>query len=112
VRVRDLAALGTILDAAVTDGANTLNALTFGLADPAPATDAARTEAVADARARAELLAAAAGVSLGPVLAITEGGTGADPAPMFREASMSPVPVMGGEMGISAYVSMTFAIAE
>jgi hypothetical protein len=112
VRVRDLGALGTILDAAITDGANTLNGVTFGLADPAPATDAARTAAVADARARAEQLAAAAGVSLGPVLVISEGGTGEGPAPMFREASMSPVPVMGGEMGVSAQVFMTFAIAD
>ena len=37
VRVRALDSLGSVLDAAVADGANTLNGLTFGLADPAAA---------------------------------------------------------------------------
>jgi uncharacterized protein YggE len=34
VRVRDLAILGAVLDAAITDGANTLNGISFGQADP------------------------------------------------------------------------------
>jgi len=42
VTVRDLAQLGPILDAAMADGANTLNGLTFGLSNPRPALDAAR----------------------------------------------------------------------
>jgi hypothetical protein len=113
VRVRDLATTGAVLDAAVTDGANTLNGLTFGLADPEPAYAAARKEAVADARAKAELLAAAAGVTLGPVLSIADGGAMTDPAPMYREAvSAAPVPVVGGELGLIATVSVTFGIAD
>ena len=59
VRVRDLDKLGAVLDAVVTDGANTLNGISFGLADPDPVLDQARTEAVADARGRAELLVGA-----------------------------------------------------
>ncbi|MCX8509917.1 MAG: SIMPL domain-containing protein, partial [Rhodobacteraceae bacterium] len=39
VRVRVLDQVGAILDAAVSDGANTLNGISFGLADPAPSTD-------------------------------------------------------------------------
>jgi uncharacterized protein YggE len=97
----------------VTDGANTLNGLTFGLANPEPAYNEARTEAVADARAKAELLAAAAGVTLGDVLSIADQGAMTDPAPMYREAaSAAPVPVVGGELGLIANVSITFAIAD
>jgi uncharacterized protein len=113
VRVRALDTTGTVLDAAVTDGANTLNGLTFGLADPEPAYNEARKEAVADARAKAELLATAAGVKLGPVLSIADQGAMTDPAPMYREAvSAAPVPVVGGELGLIANVSVTYAIAD
>jgi hypothetical protein len=113
VRVRKLETTGAVLDAAVTDGANTLNGLTFGLADPEPAYNEARKEAVADARAKAELLAAAAGVTLGPILAMSDGGAMTDPAPMHREAVASaPVPVVGGELGLIANVSVTYAIAD
>lgn len=111
VRVRGLDALGAVIDAAVADGANTLNGLTFGLADPEPALDTARASAVAEARRKAELLAQAAGVTLGPVRAISEGGEGAGPAPMFR-AEAASVPVAGGEIGLSASVTITYEIVR
>jgi uncharacterized protein len=113
VRVRALDTLGKVLDAAVTDGANTLNGLTFGLADPAPVLNEARKEAVADARAKAELLAAAAGVKLGRVVSISEAAVGAEPMPMFRaDASAGKVPVQGGELGLSANVTIFYEIVE
>jgi uncharacterized protein YggE len=113
IRVRKLETTGTVLDAAVTDGANTLNGLMFGLANPEPAYNEARKEAVADARAKAELLAEAAGVKLGDVLSIADQGAMTDPAPMYREAVASePVPVVGGELGLIANVSVTFGIAD
>ena len=112
VRVRALDALGGVLDAAVKDGANTLNGLTFGLADPAPALDEARKRAVADATRKATILAEAAGVKLGRVLNITEGAGYASPAPMFRaEASMKDaVPVAGGEVAMQVSVTILYAI--
>jgi uncharacterized protein len=111
IRVRKLEMVGKVLDAAVADGANTLNGLTFGLADPGPALDEARKEAVADARARAELLAGAAGVKLGDVLSISDSGGFVDPAPMYR-AEASAVPVAAGELGITANVTVTYEIGE
>jgi hypothetical protein len=113
VRVRALETLGPVLDAAVADGANTLNGLAFGLADPDPALREARSRAVQDARARAEVLAAAAGVTLGRVLSITEFGGYAQPQPMYRaEAAMSAVPVAGGEVGLSVSATVVWEIAE
>lgn len=113
VRVRALDTTGAVLDAAVADGANTLNGMTFGLADPEPAYAEARKEAVADARAKAELLAAAAGVKLGQVLSIADAGAMTDPAPMYRDAvAASPVPVVGGELALVANVAVTWEIAE
>lgn len=113
VRVRALDTTGAVLDAAVADGANTLNGMTFGLADPEPAYKEARKDAVADARAKAELLASAAGVKLGRVMSIADAGAMTDPTPMYRDAvSAVPAPVVGGELGLVANVSVTWEIAE
>ena len=111
VRVRDLEALGTILDAAVSDGANTMNGITFGLSEPNPVMNEARTRAVADATSRATVLAMAAGASLGPIVTITEGGTFPGPAPMFR-AEASSVPIATGDLAMTASVAVTFEIVE
>jgi uncharacterized protein YggE len=115
IRVRDLGKLGPILDAAIADGANTLNGVSFGLAEPDPAMDDARRAAVAEARARAELLTGAAGVGLGRIVSISESGGYAPPMPMYRmEAAMAdaPAPVAGGEVGVTAQVTITWEIAQ
>ena len=65
VTVRDLPNLGPVLDAMIATGANEFNGLRFGLQNSAAAETQARALAVADAMARGEELAQAAGVSLG-----------------------------------------------
>lgn len=113
VDIAALDTLGAVLDAAVSDGANTLNGVTFGLADPRPAMDEARRAAVEDAKAKAALLAAASGVTLGPILSITEGGGYGGPAPMYRaEAASSAVPVQAGEVSYQASVTVVWQLAE
>ena len=115
VRVRDLTLVGTVLDAAIQDGANRLGGVRFDLANPGPAMDEARRRAVADAQARAALFAAASGVSLGALITLTEQSGYMNPAPMFdarmADASMA-VPVAGGEVSLQAMVTMVYAIAE
>jgi len=113
VRVRDLAALGGVLDASIADGANTLNGITFELASPRPVLDEARKAAVADAAAKAALYATAAGVSLGKVIAISEQQNDGGPMPVFMEAkAASPVPVATGQIAMQTSVSITYQIAE
>ncbi|MEO9827058.1 MAG: SIMPL domain-containing protein [Paracoccaceae bacterium] len=114
VRVRDLSSLGALMDAVVSDGANQMNGLSFSIAEPRPLQDKARQEAVADARAKAKLLAEAAGVGLGPVITISENGGFQQPMVMARGAMMesSAVPIAAGEMDVSASVTMIFAIGE
>lgn len=114
VRVRDLDALGDILDAAAGDGANTFEGLSFGMAEPQPLNDEALRVAVADARRKAEILAGEAGVTLGEVVTVDAGG-GAPPQPMdmaFGRMAAESVPVARGEMEISATVRAVFAIGE
>ena len=76
VVVRDLDKIGDILDQLVTLGANQTNGLSFEASKAETLRDDARKEAVANAKRRAELYAAAAGVELGEVLTIDEGGGG------------------------------------
>ena len=113
VRVRDLASLGRILDAVIEDGANDFNGLQFDAQNPEPLMDEARRAAVADAMARAALLAEAAGVTLGPVQSISEQG-GMRPMGAMMDMAMreSGVPIAAGEVSVEAMVSMVFAIAQ
>lgn len=116
VVIRDIAQVGSVLDAAVSDGANTLGGITFGLADKAAALEDARRAAVADAHARAVLYAEAAGVNLGDVMRISEGEDYGSPMPVYAEMRMaapaSAMDVAAGEVEISARISVVYGIAE
>ncbi|WP_209016011.1 SIMPL domain-containing protein [Roseibium sp. RKSG952] len=114
IKIRDLDKLGKILNTVVQSGANSVGGISFQISDPQDKLDEARKAAVDDAKARAELYAEAAGVELGRVLSISEGGT-ASPRPVFaaREMMMkadSPVPIEAGENTLSANVSIIWEI--
>jgi uncharacterized protein YggE len=114
VTVRDLGTLGAVVDGALTAGATSLDGLTFRVDDPREAERTARTAAVAEARARAEVLAAAGAVTLTTVLAIVEGG----PPPTWPQpkatrmmiAADAGTPVEAGTTEIAVTVTVTFGI--
>ena len=112
VRVRGLDALGETLDAAARAGANRIDRLSFGLADPEAARAEARRLAVDDAVEAAETLAAASGSGLGPVMRVEETGGRSDPGPMadMVRAESASVPIAGGEVETTASVRMVFAL--
>jgi hypothetical protein len=112
--VKDLKKLGAVLDGLVQAGSNQINGISFDVAEPKPMLDEARKKAVADARAKAELYASAAGVSLGRVVQIAESASVMPPQPMYRMA-MAPaaaesVPIAAGQQTVAANVSVTFEI--
>jgi uncharacterized protein YggE len=93
VKFHDIAKAGAILDALVREGANQIDGPNLSLANPDAALDQARTDAVARARARAELYAKAAGLSVSRILSIDENGENAGsppPRPMMF-ARLQPV---------------------
>lgn len=116
VQVYDLAKLGSILDAAVRDGANQMNGLQFDVADRAPHLMEARKAAVAEARAKAEVYTQAAGATLGDILVISEGGANMRPMPMMADAAFDgagrSVPIAAGELSIAATVTINWAISQ
>ncbi|MEX0627373.1 MAG: SIMPL domain-containing protein [Cucumibacter sp.] len=117
VRVRDLTSLGTVLDRAVTVGANSINGISFTVAETDALMAEARRAAVADAISRAQLLTEAAGVGLGRIRSINEQG-GAQPYVMqsarfdMVAAEAAPVPVAAGELTFSVTVSIQWEIAQ
>jgi len=115
VTVRELAAVGDVIDGSLRAGATSLDGLAFQVADPSGAEAAARTAAVADARAKAEVLAAAAGIRIAGVADIVEGG--APPSfPLAKAARMSlaadsGTPVAAGTTDVVVTVTVTFRTA-
>jgi len=113
VRLEDVGKVGSALDALVAAGANQMNGISFSIQNPAPVLERARAEAVADARTRAETYAKAAGVNLGTIMSISEGGGEAPRPVMYRMAAAmapAPPPIAAGEQTISADVAMVWEI--
>jgi uncharacterized protein YggE len=113
VIVRDLEELGSILDRSVTVGANTVNGVSFSVADPSELLDEARKQAFADAREKAELYAGVANATLGELESISERQdfNSPQPYPMYARAEMAsaaPVPVEAGEMSFAITVNVSW----
>ena len=115
VVVRQLDTLGAILDKSVTIGANTVNGVSFSVADPSTHYNEARKAAFADARAKAELYATAAGGTLDEINAISESQGFNSPQPvamyaMRAEAASADVPVEGGELTFAINVTVQWEL--
>jgi len=106
--------VGVVLDAAVSAGTNTVNSVSFGLRDPAPLMEEALKDAVANAKRKAEVISGAAGVSLGKILTISEGGSSpipSDDVMYFKaEAIGASTPIVPGDVEVSAGVSLIYEI--
>ncbi len=114
VVVRDIDNVGPILDSAVAAGANTVYGVNFYLDDSSAATSEARALAVQDAEKRAQELAAAAGMTLGPVVSITEGYSsgpiyGKGGGAMAAE-SAAPAPIQAGTTTIQVDVTVVYQL--
>jgi uncharacterized protein YggE len=108
--VRNLADAGDVIDAAVGAGANQVSGPNLLASDSDAAYRNALKAAFADARAKAESLANASGVTLGHITAIAEGGATPISVPMADTAPGSKTPIEPGTQKIEATVSVTFAI--
>jgi hypothetical protein len=128
-------AAGELVAAGVAAGATGTRGPNFFVGDREAAYDAALVEALEKAKAKAGMLAAAAGATLGPAITITEGGaavpfteTAADAAPVSKcvsagqgsagargvkahaSACATPPPVKPGKSTVEATVDATFAL--
>jgi len=110
IRVREIDKLPGILDRAIAAGANEMSGIEFIVSEQSKLLDQARDDAVSDARRKAELYAKAAGVKLGPVVAIAEEGSNPPPRPVMAAMRSAGVPVAPGEQMLRAAVNVTFEL--
>jgi uncharacterized protein YggE len=117
VTKKQIAEAGKLLQAAIAAGVNTSSGLSFSVSDPARGRNEGLRAAFEDARAKATLLATAAGRSLGQAIAITEGAEpNVVPRPVMRGVQAmaakidSEVPVETGTEELTFTVSVVFAL--
>jgi uncharacterized protein YggE len=115
VKVRNLDNVSAVLDAAIDAGGDAVrvNGISFTVEDPEEHLADARREAVENARAHAEVLADAAGVTLGDAISINESiGGGVGPYPAFERSADAggATPVNPGEQELTISVSVVYGI--
>jgi uncharacterized protein len=115
VRFRDIAKSGAILDALVAAGSNQINGPTLTIDKPEAAMDEARTDAIKSARARAELYAKAAGLTVKRIVAISESANMPQPMPVaYARGAMiqaeAKTEVVPGEQDVGVTVNVTFEL--
>jgi uncharacterized protein YggE len=106
-----LAKSGSLVDAAVGAGANNVDGPNLDTADTSSLYNQALTQALGKAKAEAQVIAAAASLTLGTVLKVHEGGT---PTPIVYGQAMATAakaapPIEAGTQQIQATVTVTYA---
>jgi uncharacterized protein YggE len=117
-KLRDLGRAGDAIGKAVGAGGNAVrvNAISLDLEDTGALVSAARGKAFADARAKAEQYAKAAGRALGDVVSIAENVATPSGIPMSYPAAAGPapdmakVPIQPGSQDVSVSVNVVFAM--
>ncbi|MEM8812586.1 MAG: SIMPL domain-containing protein [Pseudomonadota bacterium] len=115
VSVSDVAKTGAILDTLLTSGANQAGSVQFIVSNLDERLDAARADAVQNAIRKARVLAESAGVALGAIQSIREGGAAAPgPTVAYARAAVEsvPTPIEAGSQTASVQVTIVFGIKE
>ncbi len=115
ITIRDISRVSEAIDAAASVGANNIYNLTFQSSKSTEGYNQALKRAVEDARAKALVLAEASGKTLGDIILIESNDTYGAPygiqnrADFAGDAAVS-TPILSGDVSISAYVTLTFAL--
>jgi uncharacterized protein YggE len=111
--VRDIDAVGSVIDAVFEAGANTLDGVSFSASQADEARDEARRRAVIELMALRDLYADAAGFDVVRLMSLNE-NSGGRPYPMMARAESfsadSSTPVAAGELTISVSVNAVWEI--
>jgi uncharacterized protein YggE len=116
VTARDLAHLGALVDAVVSQGVNQVRGVSFALADPSKAEDAARLDALKQLAHKAELYARATGFHDVKLRRLSEGAAAAPPQPrmlmMAKAADVASTPVEPGQLKIQVTVNAAYDLVN
>ncbi len=109
VTTTNLSQVGKLLDTGTQAGATRVQGLTFGLKDPEPVRLQALRQASQKARTHADAIAAGAGLHLGAVIALDEGGSPPrviTPVLSGAPAAAPTTPIDPGTVSVTATVNM------
>ncbi len=115
VTIRAMDKAGSILEQAVSAGANSVQGLTFTIDDQRPVETEARVNAIQDARFKADTLAQEAGAVVGQVVNISEALSSApfplvQPAPMAMQSGGGGVEIAPGMQDVTVQVQVTYEL--
>lgn len=116
VKVSEIRTAGTIVETVLDNGADRIESVRFSVSNVDSAREAALTEAVKQARNDAEVMARAAGGSLGPMIEVTTQGTAAPPRTHevrgMEVRAQSPPSIIPGPSVVTATVLGRWAFVE
>lgn len=112
--VRDLTKVGLVIDKTTTAGASQISSVSFDLSDRSQPEAQALALAVTSARRKASVMASAAGVDLGRLLTITEGGASPPAQPIFAMRAMAKsateTPIADQQISVTADATLVYAM--
>ena len=120
VTFTDLSRVGDVYAAMIEAGADSVSGPNWQLSDDNPAITAALTQAIANARSKAEAIAADQGVQLGEALIISE-NSASQPYPLYAQKaaagmiadfSLAPPPIRPENMDVTASVTVTYRMSR
>ena len=101
---------GTLVDAAVRAGANNVDGPNLDTADKSSLYSEALKRAIGDAKVKAQAIADGAGLTLGTLEKVSEGGNATPPVPMYAAGTAAAsVPIEAGTQQIQASVTVTYS---
>lgn len=118
IKLEQIEKISDVIDTSLAAGANHVQSLEFTLKDPRALRRSAYTEAVKDARAKAEALADAAGIQLGKVFLLRESGgpipirRAYDQLAMAGKAGEASTPIESGMVTVQVSVEVQFEIKQ
>ncbi len=116
IKVRNIDAVNSVLDAVTEAGANTVGGVSFDALDPTKAENEARQKAVSEAKKKAADAAHIAGFTLGKIINYSEGFGGGRPIPMLAKTAEDisapgvPTQVEPGTTEVTVTVTLSYEI--
>lgn len=117
VTIRQLDTVGAVLESAIAAGANNIYGVTFRLEEPGSVESEARQRAIEDAAAKAEELASLNGLTVGPVVSISEivGSGGGFYSGNFVEERASgfgggAAPILPGQLTLTMQLEIVYTL--
>ncbi|HZO62789.1 MAG TPA: SIMPL domain-containing protein [Gaiellaceae bacterium] len=109
--LRSIAKVGPTIDAAVDAGANQVSGPNLVRSDATSIYRAALRAAIANARGKAQTIAAASGLHLRRITDVSESSSAPSPQPLAAKAAADSTPVEPGSTQVEAAVTVTFAVS-